>query len=472
MSAETRRSDGAARGRVDGVPGLTPREVEVCLRFGVVREEPAIDRTWPEQARVKPGTLTLVTGPSGSGKSLLLASLSRQRPACRWVDRMPFPGDVSVVDAVAPGQSLADALSALAASGLGEPAQWLRRFEHLSAGEQFRARLARALSLARRSPGCPLLCDEFGTLLHRRLARAIAFSLRKLVTRERLTVVVATAHDDLRADLAPDTVVRLTWRGEATVEAGARAARGPSLARRLRIERGSLREYEALAALHYRRRRQVGYVDRVYVLREGIGGEPLGVVVYGHSPLELSLRNEATGGRYRGDAARLNREVRILRRLVMHPDVRGCGLGHRLVAETLPRVGTKYVECLAAMGVVNPVFEKAGMRRIGLCAQPDGLRESMRAIAALGADPLATDFVEAVCRRPAVRRIVAKAVCDWYRASTGGGDRRVARQDPATLARTYRQMVGSQPVYYLWSRDGQAMEATVGERDGRRREAG
>jgi ABC-type ATPase with predicted acetyltransferase domain len=103
-----------------------------------------------------------------------------------------------VVDAVAPARPMAEAMGLLTAAGLGEPMLWMRRFAQLSEGEQFRARLARAISLQPREGGCPpLLCDEFGSLLHRRLARAVAFNLRKQVSREQLCMVVATSDPDL-----------------------------------------------------------------------------------------------------------------------------------------------------------------------------------------------------------------------------------------------------------------------------------
>ena len=51
------------------------------------------------------------------------------------------------------------------------------------------------------------------------------------------------------------------------------------------------------------------------------------------------------------------------------------------------------------------------------------------------------------------RRLVAASVHAWYRATTGGGDARVARQSPSTLAHTFRQLAGSRPIYFIWARD-------------------
>jgi hypothetical protein len=48
----------------------------------------------------------------------------------------------------------------------------------------------------------------------------------------------------------------------------------------------------------------------------------------------------------------------------VHPKYRTIGLGTKLVKETLPLVGTPYVEMPAVMAKYNPFAEKAGMRKI------------------------------------------------------------------------------------------------------------
>jgi hypothetical protein len=217
--------------------------------------------------------------------------------------------------------------------------------------------------------------------------------------------------------------------------------------------------------MHYRQREQLGFVDRVFVLRgdgealrEEGKGEALGVIVFGHPALELALRNRVTQGRWVRDAARLNRELRVLKRLVIHPDIRGCGLGHWFVRQALAMADVPFVECLAAMGAIHPVFERSGMMRVGMCRAPAGRDAALRELRGLGADPFSCDFVSQVCRRPAVRRIVAACVFEWYRATTGGGDRRVVRQRSSVLAQTFRHLAGSEPVYFIWAREESGWE--------------
>ncbi len=428
------------------------RTADVGIRFGLSPSDEPITIIERTRLALALGRIVLFLGPSGSGKSTALAELDRRFAAGCVVQRIAFPPDVAILDRVAPWASLPEALSILTSCGLGEAALWLRPFDDLSEGEKFRARLARAIALhSRGNAPSPLLCDEFCSGLHRRAAKAVSFCLRKLVTRRRFSVVLASANEDIIADLQPDVIVRFRGQGRCDVEQRAVADYGaPSFRRRMRIEPGSKCDYDAFAQMHYRATDELGFVDKVFVMRDGGGGEPLGIVVYSHAPLELSLRNHATDGLFSRDSTRLNQSMRILRRLVIHPDVRGCGLGHFLVRRTLPLVGTEYVECLASMGEFNPVFEKAGMRRIGQYAIPPKRQAALDALRDMGVDPNGREFTLHVCRRRRVREIVCRVVHDWYAATTGGGVKRVQRQSLPLLAQTFRGIISSRPVYYLW----------------------
>jgi ABC-type ATPase with predicted acetyltransferase domain len=60
----------------------------------------------------------------------------------------------------------------------------------------------------------------------------------------------------------------------------------------------------------------------------------------------------------------LKQKLSVIMRVVVHPKYRTIGLGQHLVRETLPLVGTPYVETIAVMAKYNPFFERAEMQKI------------------------------------------------------------------------------------------------------------
>lgn len=433
---------------------MSARKRRICWDFGIPPREPpfvVVDRL---SVTLSPGSIVLVLGPSGSGKSTVLQAIAEQAAGAIWVTGRRFPNERAIVDAVAPSADLSTALEIMTACGLGEPRLWIRRFGDLSEGERFRACLAKAVgtSLCGRR-GRPILCDEFSAVLHRRMAKAVAYNLRKLVSRHGLMLVVAAAQADIIDDLQPDRTIRL-GAGGPIGESGRRHDKAVSLRRRAVIEEGSLRDYGLFRSMHYRHRDGLGFVDKVFLLKESSRGEALGILVFAHAPMELALRNLSTGGRFVRNARRLNRELRILRRLVMHPDVRGCGLGHWFVANTLPRVGVRFVECLAAMGAVNPVFEKAGMNRVGRCPPPRGRIELLGRMRDLKVDPFSPELPSRIGRCPRVRRLILKTIGDWLDIMRGGTKCHADGRGPMELALAFRQLIGEPPIYYLWDREG------------------
>ena len=219
----------------------------------------------------------------------------------------------------------------------------------------------------------------------------------------------------------------------------------------LRIEVGTMGDYAALKEFHYRSG-QAGGVKRVFAARyagPGLGGSDArdgmvaGVIVEALPALGCALRSVALPGVFGGtgdrrmDAAKLNREMRTISRVIVHPVFRSTGLAVALVRHVLSRAETRYVEALAAMGRVNPFFERAGMRVFDRPALP----ETVRLVAALEAEGLrAMDLAD-------YSRVTRTRFLDLEL-------RRFCR-----TAGAWEEMVGeargrllSQPVYYVWSR--------------------
>ncbi len=445
------------------------RALRAIAPFGLtLGHEPSSAPAPPELmealANLPPGTLALVTGPSGSGKSRALRAL---RERLGQVALTPAPdralrSEATPVDLVARFAGPAtDPWPILSASGLAEARLAVRPARLLSEGERARLALATALAGASRAPGPRwLLLDEFASVLDRITAAGVAATLHRWARRAgaALRVVCASAHEDTTRLLGPDVVLHLARDGRSRVLPGPARWR-PALT--VAIDRGSIRDYDALAHLHYRAGRPAIWTT---ILRAvGLGGELAGVLVATHPVLNAPWRDDLwpgrfTTGRKRADAERLNTELRCIARVVVDPRYRGLGVARRLVETCLERSETPAVEAVAAMGRVSPFFERAGMTpapierskadwrlldafdasgilpadrpwrladpgvRARLCQDPLVIRElgvwaraSGRGTARLRAAPIAP--TEDICRR-AAGRLMAEAIgYGWARPS-------------------------------------------------------
>jgi ABC-type ATPase with predicted acetyltransferase domain len=193
---------------------LTERAVQVCRMFGLT-----IDRLTERAAvhacriEIRPGDIVYLTGPSGAGKSVLLRELQRHVPAAEAVnlDGIGLPGDRMVIDCFA--DEVVTTLRLLSAVGLSDVFSVLNRPDRLSAGQQWRFRLARALAT-----GKPFVfADEFCSELDRITAATVAFNVHKFAKRTHTTLVLASSHDDVLLDLAPDVLVIKDFSGPAQV---------------------------------------------------------------------------------------------------------------------------------------------------------------------------------------------------------------------------------------------------------------
>ncbi len=98
-----------------------------------------------------------------------------------------------------------------------------------------------------------------------------------------------------------------------------------------------------------------------------LGAETIGVIVYTLPSEGVELRNVATGNLFsdldkKTRFTLINKNIRCIRRVIIEPRFRGLGLASRLVRETMPEMGVPIIEAMAVMGLVNPFFEKAGMK--------------------------------------------------------------------------------------------------------------
>lgn len=160
------------------------------------------------------------------------------------------------------------------------------------------------------------------------------------------------------------------------------------------IESGTNAHYKPLAKHHYRDKRIPPATHQVYIARHVPTGIIAGAIVYAAPAINLGIRNKIFGDRYKAGGKgkrpviqRLNREVELIIRIVIHPPFRGVGLGTRLIVETLPKRPFRYVEMCAAMGAVHPFAEKAGMYGIRV-PRPERTEKMLAMLRSFGLDEM------------------------------------------------------------------------------------
>lgn len=154
---------------------------------------------------LKPGRTALITGPSGSGKSLVVNHLLHIctrtiTPFTDLANETRPPIDLF-------NCNLNEACRTLAACGLADAYQLVTPTNRLSVGQQARLSLALALHhAARLAKPCTIIADEFASPLDRTTAASLGLCLRRHI-KEPIRLIAATAHDDLIEPLAPDALL-------------------------------------------------------------------------------------------------------------------------------------------------------------------------------------------------------------------------------------------------------------------------
>ncbi len=163
--------------------------------------------------RIDPGDVVYITGPSGSGKSVLLRELEKEFSSEERInlDEIELVDGRSVIDCFE--GELLEGLGVLSASGLSDAFCVLNEPARLSEGEQFRFRLAMAFSSGMKV----IFADEFCSNLDRISASVICYNVHKFAKRYGVTFILASSHDDVVLDLSPDVLVVKELCGEARV---------------------------------------------------------------------------------------------------------------------------------------------------------------------------------------------------------------------------------------------------------------
>jgi ABC-type transport system involved in cytochrome c biogenesis ATPase subunit/GNAT superfamily N-acetyltransferase len=340
---------------------LTDRTIAVAEAFGLgiddEKEHVVLDNV---ELKISPIDIIYVTGDSGSGKSVLLRALKKDLG-----DDAIDIGDVQIdpskplIETV--GKTVEEGLELLSRVGLNDAFLFLRSYNQLSDGQRYRYRLAKLVESGKQW----WLMDEFCATLDRDTAKIIAFNLQKLARQQGKAVIAATTHTDLLEDLNPNLHLHKRFGKEISVSyLNPKTENECSIVKEMYVAEGKMEHWRQLAHFHYRSH-NVAAPRKVFCLQRK-NSELCGVIVYTYPGPQCFGRKASGLTKY--PMKEINKRLSTISRVVVHPKYRTIGLGVKLVHETLPLVGTEFIEMPAVMAKYNPFAEKAGMTKI--CEQP------------------------------------------------------------------------------------------------------
>lgn len=140
----------------------------------------------------------VVYGGSGTGKTTILKNYFKKE-----MDKSYFDNSKSLIsnfDWLEPKE----ATFLLSAMGLSSVPTWLRSFNTLSNGEQYRANLAYIVGSAKDNE--VILIDEYTSVVDRDVAKAMSNALQKYIRRTNKKIVLASCHFDIMEWLQPDWI--------------------------------------------------------------------------------------------------------------------------------------------------------------------------------------------------------------------------------------------------------------------------
>lgn len=193
---------------------VTEKSASVLRAFGMTVQR-LKNNVITHQCEVKlgGGEICYITGPSGSGKSVLIREFYNNFSSDEKINinDIPLPDGKTCADCFDGG--FLETLRTLSCAGLTDVFCVLNSPANLSDGQKYRYRTAKALAGDARF----IFADEFCSNLDRVTAAVISANIRKFATTRGKAFVLASSHEDLLADLQPEIIVIKHLAGQAEV---------------------------------------------------------------------------------------------------------------------------------------------------------------------------------------------------------------------------------------------------------------
>lgn len=144
----------------------------------------------------------LIVGPSGAGKTTIAKQMFGNE--LQMIEQFEWSKNKAVIDDFDATLPIKEVTELLSSVGFSSPPAWLRPFQTLSNGEQFRVTMARVLAETDKSEIA--VVDEFTSVVDRTVAKIGSHAIAKAVRRRNQKFVAVGCHYDIEEWLQPDWV--------------------------------------------------------------------------------------------------------------------------------------------------------------------------------------------------------------------------------------------------------------------------
>jgi len=152
----------------------------------------------------------VICGASGSGKSTILRYICKQITGMSVIPQPKFDNNKTLI-ANFSNMTPKEATLLLSQMGLASVPTWIRPYNVLSNGEQYRAQLAKLV--ADNDENEIIFVDEYTSVVDRNVAMAMSNALQKYIRRVNKRIILATCHYDVFDWLRPDWIYDLNRGG-------------------------------------------------------------------------------------------------------------------------------------------------------------------------------------------------------------------------------------------------------------------